>query len=90
MTIISCMVPEILSVTDIIFCHFGLLFALLRTSNPENQNFKKMKKKHPEILSFYTSVPKIMIIGYTVPETWSVTDVVFIFHSGQFFALLPP
>ena len=50
----------------------------------------KKWKKHPEISSIYTSVPKIMIIGYTIPETWSVTDVVFIFHSAQFFALLPP
>ena len=29
MTIISCMVPEISSATDSIFCHFGLVFALL-------------------------------------------------------------
>ena len=41
-------------------------------------------------LPFYTSVPKIMIIRYVVPETWRVTDVIFIFHFGLFFALLPP
>ena len=46
-------------------------------------------KKHLEILSFYTRLPKIMIICYTVPEIWRVTDVI-IFHSGLFFALLPP
>ena len=34
---------------------------------------------HMEISSFYTSKPKIMIICYTVPEIWSVTDIV-IFH----------
>ena len=38
--------------------------------------------------SFYTSVPKIMIICYTVPQI-CVTDVIVIFHFGLFFALLP-
>ena len=49
--------------------------------------FKKWKK-HVEISSFYTCVPKIMIICYTVPEIWCVTDVIVIFHFGLFFALL--
>ena len=31
---------------------------------------KKFKKKHLEISSFYTIVPKIMMTGYTVPEIW--------------------
>ena len=31
-----------------------------------------------------------MIICYTVPEIWHVTDVIVIFHFGLFFALLPP
>ena len=50
---------------------------------------KKLKKKHLEISSFYTIVPKIMMTGYTVPEIWRTTDVI-IFHFGQFFAFLPP
>ena len=49
-----------------------------------------MKKNHQEILSFYTTVPKIRIICYTVPEIWCVTDVITIFHFGLFFALLTP
>ena len=66
----------------VIFCTFTLLA------------IQKMKisiklKKRLEI-SFYTSVPKIMIICYTVPEIWHVTDVIVIFHFGLFFALLPP
>ena len=140
--------PEIWSVTDRIFCHFGPFFAFLYPlttqkinilkkwkKNPRRyyhfthvyhkwrqlydawflkyeawqQNFlsfwtifcsftplttQKIKilkkwKKHLEILSFYTSVPKIMIICYTVPEIWCVTDVIVIFHFGLFFALLP-
>ena len=38
------MVPEILSVTDKIFCHFGQFFAHLPPKNQKNQNFKKVKK----------------------------------------------
>ena len=39
------MVPEIMSMTDRILCHFGSFFALLPPSNnPKNQNFLKMKK----------------------------------------------
>ena len=56
----------------------------------KNENFKKMKKKQVEISSFYICVPKIMIICYFVPEIWHVTDVIVIFHFGQFFALLSP
>ena len=84
------MVPEILSSTDRIFCHFGLLFALFAPTNPKNQKFWKTEKKLLEISSFYTSVPKIMIICYTVPEIWHVTDVIVTFHFGLFFTLLAP
>ena len=47
----------------------------------------KKWKKHLEI-SFYTSITKIMIRGYTVSKIWSVTNVIGIFHFGLFFALL--
>ena len=65
-----------------IFCPFTPLTA---------QKIKILKKwkKHLEISSFYTSVPKIMIICYIVPEIWCMTDVIVIFHFGIFFALLP-
>ena len=116
-----CMVPEIWSMTDRSFCHFGHFLPFYPPNNPKYQNFEKMKtsenvlnkctinnnyvmfgswdmmrdrqnflsfwtifcsftpltnqkikilknwKKHFEISSFYTSVPKIMIICYTVP-----------------------
>ena len=41
--------------------------------------------------SFYTSSPKIMIIWYTVPEIWRVTDVIVIFHFGisSFYTCVP-
>ena len=68
-----------------IFCPFTPLTA----QNTEISKKWKKKKKHLEI-SFYTSVPKMMIIlCYTVPEIWCVTDVI-IFHFGLFFAFLPP
>ena len=54
------------------------------------KNFQKWKKKHLEISAFYTSVPQIMIICYTALEMWHVMDVIVIFHSRLFFALLPP
>ena len=38
------MLPEIWSVTDRIFCHFGTFFALFPPNNPKNKTFQKMKK----------------------------------------------
>ena len=55
--------------------------------NLKNQNVEKMEKDL-EISSFYTSVPKIMIICYTVPEIRLMMHVIFIFHFGLFFAIL--
>ena len=67
------MVPEIWSATDKMLM--------------KKWKFQKNEKKNLEMSSFYTSVPKIMIICYTVPEIWCMTDVV-IFHFQPFFALL--
>ena len=44
------MVPEIWSVTDRIFCHFGPFFALSPPNNSESQNFEKMKKTPKNII----------------------------------------
>ena len=57
---------------------------------PPPKKIKKMKKKPLEIPSFNTSVPKIMIMCYTVPEIRCRLDVIVIFHFGLFFALLSP
>ena len=74
---------------QIFFCHLESFFALLPPNSPKNEHIKKWKKKKKikclEI-SFYTRVPKVMIIGYTVPEIWHVTDVIVIFQFGLFFA----
>ena len=55
-----------------LFCHLGSFFAFYPTppfppppNNPKNEDIKKMRKKSLDI-SFYKSVPKIMIC-YTVP-----------------------
>ena len=90
------MVPEMSTVTD--FLSSWAIFALLPTPLPTTtppQTAPKIKiskklKKRKDISSFYRSVLKIMIIGYTVPETWHMTDVIVIFHLGLFFALLTP
>ena len=80
-------VPEIWCVTDVIIFHFGRFFTPLTA---RKMKILKKWKEHLEILSFYTSIPKIIIICYTVPEIWWVTGVIIIFHFGLFFALLLP
>ena len=87
--IIGFTLPEIWHVTDVIVIfHFGPFFALLPPNSPKNEHFRKMKKAL-EIWSLYTSVSKIMIICYTVPEIWHVTHVISIFHFVPFNVLLP-
>ena len=74
---------------DRIFVILGHFLPFYPTNNLQNQNFEKMKK-HLEISSFYTSVPKLMIICHTAPEIWYITDVICIFTFRLFFALIPP
>ena len=87
--IICYTVPEIWHMTDVsIIFHFHFSsFALLLPQQPKKWKFQKKWKKHLEISSFYTSVPKIMIICYTVPEIWRMTDITVVFHFGIYFAL---
>ena len=84
----SLMDPEISSVMDRVFCHLGQFFAHLPPKNPKNKILKKLKNGL-EILSFYTSVPKIVIICFNVPEIWHM-DVIVIFHFGLFFCPFTP
>ena len=55
--------------------------------NPKNQSFEEMKILE-EILTLTTCVLKIMIICYTLPGIWHVTDVI-IFHFGYLLPLYP-
>ena len=96
--IIGYTVLETWCMMDVIIFHFGLFFALLPPNSLKNENLKyekrksqkNEKKKLATSSSFYTSVPKIMIICHTVPEIWHMTHVIFIFHFGLFFAFYPP
>ena len=69
-----------------LFCRLGHFFALLPPWQPKKWKYQKWKKTL-EISSFYTSVPKIIIIRYTVPEMWCETDV---FILGYAFSFYPP
>ena len=78
-------VPEIWYViVVIIIFHFGLFFPLLPHWQPEKSKWKKKEKKHLEISSFYTSIPKIIIICCTVSEIRCVMDVIVIVKFGLF------
>ena len=81
-------VPEIWCMMVVIVTfHFGLCFALLSPLTAQKMNISKKWKQHLDISSFNTSaVPKIMIICFTVPEMWRVTDVIVSFHFLLFFA----
>ena len=83
--IICFAIAEIWWMTDVILIfHFWPFFALF-----QKIKISKKWKTGLEISSFYTILPKTMIIGHTVLETWCMMDVI-IFHFGLFFALLPP
>ena len=68
---------------------FWAIFYPFTSLTAQKIKILKKWKKHLEISSFYTSVPKIMIICCTVPEIWCMTDVIII-YLGLFFVLLPP
>ena len=73
-------------------CYFSFwaILALLPPPPSPSKSPKNQGKKCLEISSFYTSIPKIMIICYTVPEIWHVADGIVIFHFGLVFTSLPP
>ena len=65
----SSIAPEIWQMVDaIVIFSFWAIFTI-PPSSPKNENLKTFKK-HLEISSLYTSIPKIMIICYTVPEIY--------------------
>ena len=87
--IIGYTVPEIWCMMDVIIIFVGYFLHFYPPNSWANEYIKK-NKKHLEISSFYTSASKFMIICYTVPEIWCMTDVIIIFHFVLFFALLAP
>ena len=96
--IICYTVPDVWCMINVIIFHFGPFFVLSQchpspplppppTNSPKNQNFEKTKKSL-EIASFYTSVSKIMITCYTVPDIWCVINVIINYFS--FWAIFCP
>ena len=71
------------------FFSFWTVFCPFIPLTQKTKIFKKWEKRL-EISSFYTKVPKIMIICHTIPEMRRVTDVIFIFHFALVFALYLP
>ena len=69
---------------------FWSIFCLLTPVTAQKIKISRKWKKHLEISSFYTSVPKIMVICFTIPEIWHVTYVIVIFHFGLFFCAFTP
>ena len=66
--------------------YFGLFFDLLSPLATQKIKTLKKWKNALKILSCYTSVLKIMIIYYNIPEIWLVTDVRFF----SFWAIFVP
>ena len=66
---------------------FWAIFCLFTPLTAWKFKILKKWKKELEISSFYTSVPKMMVICCTVPEIWCMTYVIVIFHFRLFFAL---
>ena len=69
---------------------FWSIFCLLTPVTAQKIKISRKWKKHLEISSFYNSVPKIMVICFTIPEIWHVTYVIVIFHFGLFFCAFTP
>ena len=72
------------------FFSFWTIFCPFTPLTPQKIKILKKWKKRLKISSFYSCVPKIIIICVTVREIWRVTNVIFIFHFGLFFAFLVP
>ena len=72
-------------------CYFSFWAIFCRVTSLTTQKMKIFKKWKIclEISSFYNSAPKIMIIHYTVPKIWCMTDVIF-FILGHFLLFYPP
>ena len=72
-----------------LFFFLGYFLPCYPPNSLKNENFKKWKQ-YLEIPSFYTSVPKIMAIWYTVPGIMRMTHVTVLFFFGLLFGLSPP
>ena len=92
-----CMIPEIWSVTDRIFSHFGPFFALLHSS-PLQQPLTAWNMKKSKKWKNCLEIWDIIILHKCTKNhdhmlycSWDMArDTYFFFHSGLFFAVLLP
>ena len=89
MTIMWCMVPERLSATNRIFCHFGLFFALLLPLKTQKiKILKKMKKTPGNIIILHMSTTNE---NHLIYDFWDIERNRHNFFSFlDHFALSPP
>ena len=73
------MVPETEGFSNGIYCQFGPFFVFYLNNDPKIQNFEKMEKAPGGIII------QMMIIWYTIPEIWHVTDSIFVSYFGLVF-----
>ena len=84
-TIIWGMVPQIQSETKF-FVILGYFLPFYPLKTWKIKLFKKWKN-HLEMSSFYTCLPKIVIIWCMLPEIWSVTYIIFLSFWAIFYPL---
>ena len=74
------------------FVILGHFLPFYPNKNPKNQSFEKMKKNYWRYHHFTQVHQKLYNVPmlYNVPEIWRLTDVIFIFHFGLFYPILPP
>ena len=71
------------------FFHFGQFLALLPLLTAQKIKISRKWRRHLDVSSFNTSLPKILLLCYIAPEIWKVADVI-IFYVGLFLPLYPP
>ena len=83
-------VPEIWHNKCNYYFLFWTIFCPFTTLTAKKMKISKKWKRTLEISSFNTSVPKIWIVCFTVPEIWHMTDVIVIFRFGLFLPFYHP
>ena len=69
-------------------CYFSF-WVIFCPLTAQKMKISKKNEKRASRYHRFTIVSKIMIIYYTIPEIWCMTNVI-VFHFGLLFALLPP
>ena len=86
--IICYTVPEISHVLNVVVFFTLDNFSPFIPLTTQNMKNSKQWKRHLEISSINTSVPKIMIICYIAPEIWHMADAIVIFYFWLFLPLI--